>query len=175
MIVQTRDVRLRHILVPVEAIHRQMIEAVGMTLFTRHLWRPRHTTIGRTRAAASMASSLGPAPLDPEVFLVFLKPGPFRRGNPTSEDIELLEHDIACTVPGKLPQPHRFQSPLPVVRALIRAHSQSGDLVVDPFCGGGTVLLAASQLGRRAWGCEIDPLALELARQNLGLEPGQNA
>ena len=172
MIVQTRDVRLRHILVPVESSHRQMIESLGMTLYTRHLWRPRHTTIARRRAAAAMAAGLGPAPFDPEVFLVFVKPGAVRRGNPFDEDIRLLGQDITCTAPGKVPQAHRFQSPLPLVAALVRTHSQEGDLVVDPFSGGGTVLLAARQSGRRAWGCDIDPAALELARRNLGLERG---
>jgi DNA modification methylase len=170
LIVQTRDVRLRHILVPVEGLHRQMIEAVGMKLYTRHFWRPRYTTLARRQNTASLSATLGPAPFDPEVFLVFWKPGEFRKGDPTPEDIALLAEDVISTVPGTLPAHHRFQSPLPVLSALIRSHSQSGDLVADPFAGGGSVLFVARELGRSAWGCEIDGKALELAQINLGVD-----
>lgn len=169
MVVQTRDVRLRHVLVPVEGTHRQMLEALGLCLYTRHFWRPLHTTKARYRIGTSMAGSLGPAPFDPEVFLVLWKPGPMRRGAPTAEDEELLKRDFLATRLGKLPAGHRFQAPLPVLRALIRTHSQPEDLVVDPFAGGGSTLVVAHELGRSAWGCDIDPAALELARVNAGL------
>lgn len=169
LIVQTRDVRLRHLLVPVEGLHRQMIEAIGMKLYTRHLWRPKFTTLARRRNTAALSANLGPAPFDPEVFLVFWKPGQFRKGNPTPGDIELLNRDVISTVPGRLPAQHRFQSPLPLLKALIRAHSQLGDLVADPFAGGGSVLYVARELGRSAWGCEIDAKTLALAQINLGL------
>ena len=169
LIVQTRDVRLRHILVPVEGLHRQMIEAVGLKLYTRHLWRPKFATLARRRNTAALAANLGPAPFDPEVFLVFWKNGPHRKGNPTPADIKLLSQDVISTVPGSLPARHRFQSPLPLLKALIRAHSQTGDLVADPFAGGGSVLYIARELGRSAWGCEIDAETLALAQINLGL------
>jgi DNA modification methylase len=58
-----------------------------------------------------------------------------------------------------------------MLRALIRTHSRVGDLVVDPFMGGGTALRVARELGRRAQGWDIDPDAFALARINLGLEP----
>ncbi len=173
LIVQTRDVRLRQILVPVEGLHRQMIEAVGLKLYTRHLWRPKFTTPARRRNTGVLAANLGPAPFDPEVFLVFWKQGPFRAGNPTPGDIRLLKQDVISTVPGRLPARHRFQSPLPLLKALIRAHSQPGDLVADPFAGGGSVLYVARELGRSSWGCEIDAKALALAQINLGLDRHQ--
>ncbi len=173
MIVQTRDVRLGSVLVPVESLHRQMLEATGLRLFTRHPWRPRQPTLARRRIASSMLSTIGPAPVDPEVFLVLHKPGPIRLGEPTSADIQLLRKDILITALGKLPSAHRFQSPIPVLQALIRAHSRSGDLVVDPCSGGGTILLVARQLGRSGWGCDIDQEALRLAQANLGItQPG---
>ena len=171
LIVQTRDVRLRHILVPVEALHRQMIEAIGMKLYTRHLWRPIHTTLSRRQNGAALAAIMGPAPFDPEVFLVFWKPGGLRQGTPTPDDLKLLGQDMISTAPGQLPAQHRFQSPLPLLTALIRTHTQPGDLVVDPFAGGGSVLHVASKLGRLAWGCEIDAKSLALAQINLGLNP----
>jgi modification methylase len=171
LILQTRDVRLGHSLVPVESVHRHMAEATGMKLFTRHHWRPRFTTRGRRQLATALAGVIGPAPIDPEVFLVFCKPGPARPGEPTEADVQLLQADALSTPAGRLPSAHPFQSPIPVLDALIRSHSRVGDLVVDPFCGGGTILSAASRLGRAAWGCDINRSALALARTNLKLAP----
>lgn len=45
------------------------------------------------------------------------------------------------------------------VRASIQAFTQPGDLVIDPFMGGGTTLVEAMALGRRAVGTDISALA----------------
>lgn len=47
--------------------------------------------------------------------------------------------------------------------ALIRDLTGPGAVVLDPFCGSGTVLVAARELGRRALGSDLNPLAVELA------------
>lgn len=47
--------------------------------------------------------------------------------------------------------------PLALMRALVRDYSKPGDLVVDPFAGGGTTCLAALIEGRHAAGAEVDP------------------
>lgn len=167
LVMQTRDVRLRDRLVPVEAIHREMSEAVGFILFARHFWRPQHTTITRRRSLDALMRQCGPVPFDPEVFLVFSKPGPAHMGQPIQIDVDLLQRDYMRTSTGRIPRRHRFQSPVPVLEAFIRAYSMPGDLVVDPFAGGGTVLRAASALGRRAVGYDIDADAVALARSNL--------
>lgn len=49
----------------------------------------------------------------------------------------------------------------------IRASTQPGDTVLDPFMGAGTVLLAAVRLGRRAVGIDANPECLQLARERL--------
>jgi DNA modification methylase len=57
---------------------------------------------------------------------------------------------------------------------MIANSSRPDELVFDPFCGSGSTALAAHQLGRVAYGCEIDPgyLAVELERLSiLGLDP----
>ena len=52
---------------------------------------------------------------------------------------------------------HPTQKPLDLFCKLIEVHSNKGDLVVDPFLGGGTTALAALKGGRRFAGCDIDP------------------
>ena len=168
IILQTRDVRLRHILVGVEGIHRQIVESLGIGLFTKHIWRPSFLNLARRRLSNSL-NNFGPMPFDPEVFLVFVKPGGSCTGSPSAEDTELLTSDVMITPPGVLKAPHRFQAPLPVIRAMIRSHSNENELVVDPFAGGGTILLACSCLDRRGIGYEIDSEMIRLAKTNLGI------
>lgn len=57
--------------------------------------------------------------------------------------------------------------PLALMRAIVREYTQPGDLVVDPFAGGGTTLLAAAIEGRRAIGCEADADTFEAAADRL--------
>ena len=49
-------------------------------------------------------------------------------------------------------------------REVIRAFSKEGELVLDPFCGGGTTVLEAMSLGRRAAGMDVSSLATFIAR-----------
>jgi hypothetical protein len=58
---------------------------------------------------------------------------------------------------------HAWQKPLALGERFVRHASQPGSLVIDPFAGTGTFLLAAAQLGRHAIGCERDETMLALA------------
>jgi hypothetical protein len=51
-----------------------------------------------------------------------------------------------------------------VARALIQGYTQKGDLVLDPFCGSGTLLVEGSVLGRRTIGIDIDPVAVAVTK-----------
>ena len=51
---------------------------------------------------------------------------------------------------------HPTQKSLPLFEELIKKHSNEGDLVVDPFLGGGTTALACKNTNRHFKGCEID-------------------
>ena len=52
----------------------------------------------------------------------------------------------------------------PVARKLIREFSEDGDLVLDPFCGSGTLLVEALRSGRSSIGVDIDPVATFVSR-----------
>ncbi len=51
---------------------------------------------------------------------------------------------------------HPTQKPLDLFRELVRKHSSPGDLIIDPFLGGGTTAVAALQEERLFAGCDID-------------------
>ncbi len=61
---------------------------------------------------------------------------------------------------------HPTQKPVALLERILLASSNEGDLVLDPFSGSGTTLLAAFRLRRHALGCELslDFLALSLRR-----------
>lgn len=63
---------------------------------------------------------------------------------------------------------HPTQKPLGIISPLIRYSVTPGGLVLDPFMGSGSTLLAARQLGRRAIGIEISEEYCEAAVRRLG-------
>ncbi|MCL8207109.1 MAG: ParB N-terminal domain-containing protein [Actinomycetia bacterium] len=52
---------------------------------------------------------------------------------------------------------HPHEKPVALLRQIIEASTLPGDVVLDPFGGSASTVVAAVQAGRRAWGCEIDP------------------
>lgn len=62
---------------------------------------------------------------------------------------------------------HPCQIPLELMRRIIAITTEEGDLVVDPFTGSGTTLLAAKQLNRNYLGFELDEKYCEIARSRL--------
>ena len=52
---------------------------------------------------------------------------------------------------------HPTQKPVSILKPLIAAFTQPGQLVLDPFAGSGSTLAAAQILGRRYIGIDIDP------------------
>ena len=62
------------------------------------------------------------------------------------------------------------QKPLALLNRIIEASSKPGDVVLDPFCGCATALVAAENLTRQWVGIDISPLAVKLVRQRLARE-----
>jgi len=52
---------------------------------------------------------------------------------------------------------HPTQKPVTALKPLIEVFTQPGEIVLDPFCGSGSSLLAAKILNRRYLGIELDP------------------
>jgi DNA modification methylase len=64
-------------------------------------------------------------------------------------------------------QGYQTQKPLPLLERIINYSTNEGDIVLDPFCGCGTALVAAQKLNRRWIGIDITHLAITLMRNRL--------
>ena len=62
---------------------------------------------------------------------------------------------------------HPAPFPVELPEQLIRLYTFADDLVLDPFMGSGSTLVAAARLGRRYVGYDLDPAYVELARQRV--------
>jgi DNA modification methylase len=67
--------------------------------------------------------------------------------------------------PGRLDElaMHPTVKPVALVADAIKDCSKRGSLVLDPFCGSGTILIAAEKTGRRARAIELDPRYVDVA------------
>lgn len=59
------------------------------------------------------------------------------------------------------------QKPLSLLERIIKASSNPGDIVLDPFCGCGTAVHAAEKLGRKWIGIDITHLAVGLIKRRM--------
>jgi site-specific DNA-methyltransferase (cytosine-N4-specific) len=69
----------------------------------------------------------------------------------TQESVHFFHHWTAKFIPQ-------------IPRRVIESYARPGDLVLDPFMGCGTALVEAARLGHDAWGTDISPLAVRIAR-----------
>ena len=64
---------------------------------------------------------------------------------------------------------HPTQKPISLLDRIIKASSNVGDIVLDPFCGTFTTGYVAKQLGRRFIGMEIQEDYFKIGLRRLGL------
>jgi len=62
---------------------------------------------------------------------------------------------------------HPTQKPIKLMQALIELTTQEGQVVLDPFCGSGSTLVAAALIGRKYLGFEIDETYTRIAEKRL--------
>src|SRR5205823_11500701 len=93
-----------------------------------------------------------------------------RLGLPHEADIDADEFmaatldvwDIAPESARRVQHPAPFPVELP--ERLIRLYTYGDDLVLDPFMGSGSTLVAAARLARRIVGYDLDPTYVDIAR-----------
>lgn len=103
-----------------------------------------------------------------ELVLVAQKPGAPCRWYDETKRIENVIRHITKIIPGK--EEHPTPKPEALMRHFVGLHTKPGDVVLDPFAGGGTTLRAAKDLNRRAIGIEIDERWAEYAAKRLQQE-----
>ncbi len=68
-------------------------------------------------------------------------------------------------------QGYQTQKTVALMERIIKASSNEGDTVLDPFCGCGTTIIAAEKLGRRWIGIDITYYAIGLVKDRLSKFP----
>jgi hypothetical protein len=86
-------------------------------------------------------------------------PSPLRANNPESADM----------------QAHPTVKPVLMVSDVILDCTQRNAIVLDPFLGSGTTLMAAERTGRRCYGIELDPLYVDAVIQRWQRTTGRKA
>ena len=64
------------------------------------------------------------------------------------------------------------QKPLVLLNRIIKASSNAGDMVLDPFCGCATACVAANELDRQWAGIDVSPVAFDLVRRRIEARGG---
>ena len=86
-----------------------------------------------------------------------------------TEDFMALTLDIWSIQPESAKRVgHPAPFPVELPEQLIRLYTFEDDLVLDPFMGSGSALVAASRLGRRYIGYDTDPDYVSIARRRVG-------
>lgn len=80
--------------------------------------------------------------------------------------VTALYSDV-IVVPAEKDKEHAAQKPVDVFVNLLRRSIGPGDVVMDPFCGSGTIFAAAHQLQLTAYGCDSDPASVAMAGERI--------
>ena len=67
------------------------------------------------------------------------------------------------------------QKPLALLERIIKASSNEGDMILDPFCGCATTCVAAHRLRRNWVGIDLSPTAVKLTKMRINKEPVSHA
>ena len=106
-----------------------------------------------------------------EVVLVGQKPGAACRWYATTHKVENIIRHIRKIIPSK--EQHPTIKPVALASHFINLHSRQEDVVLDPFCGAGSTLVAAWNLNRKYIGIEIDPQWCKGTAERLHIERQQ--
>lgn len=75
-------------------------------------------------------------------------------------------------IPSKERTGYPTQKPLKLLERIIKASSDEGDMILDPFCGCATTCVAAEKLDRQWIGIDISEKAAELVKERIHNELG---
>lgn len=77
---------------------------------------------------------------------------------------DVLEFNVVPNRRGKL---HPTQKPVDLMEYLVKTYSNQGDVVLDPFIGSGSTIVACINTGRKYLGFELDENFYNIAKQRI--------
>ena len=85
-----------------------------------------------------------------------------------------VRQDDVWAIPRVAPvkQLYPTQKPIALLKRIIEASSNEGDIVFDPFCGCATTLVAADRMERQWAGIDLSPLAVKLVNERISKDRG---
>ena len=147
----------------------------GWSYRTTVVWSDGKTTKGGW-ALGSQASAARPHHVSQVEMIVLLGKGEWGPSSSNPDDITRPQFMEAGRGPWTFTgetrawEGHPAPFPVELPRRLIRYLCRVGDVVLDPFCGSGTTLLAALELKRQAIGFDISTEYVESTRRRLARE-----
>lgn len=164
IVLHTKDIRYGNSLVPLAHWHEEFLRSEGFSPLTKIHWLPdrRPRRSGRSNSVAPAVGDYRAREL--ELFSVFQRVArPTRRPKrpAVAHGACWLDEPVWVTEEEVRADRHRHASPPVVLRRILELYSLPGDLVLDPFCGGGGFLEVAREMGRNAVGTEISPVEFD--------------
>lgn len=169
---------LRNQVIPLHAEIINMFNAMEFDYIGAILWQKinnKNTSGGGSIMGSYPYPVNGVLETNYEYIMVFRKPGYSEKN--ISDHIKeasklTLEEwkeyfNTIWNVPPERQDSHIAMFPLEIPRRLIKMYSYVGDIVLDPFAGSGTTLLAAKTLGRHYIGYEINPEYISLIKSKV--------
>jgi site-specific DNA-methyltransferase (adenine-specific) len=168
----------RHLVMPLHADIQVICRKIGLDNLNPIIW---HKISNAKFEANTSAKFLG-KPYEPnaiikndiEFILMQRKPGGYRQPTETQRRLSMIPKDKfdmwfsqIWNITGESTREHPAPYPLELADRLVRMFSFVGDVVLDPFCGSGTSMLAARRSGRHSIGVEIDPHYCDLIEQRV--------
>ena len=146
----------------------------GWTYRSSIVWRD--DTITKTTARGSVDSASAPHIIARVEMVALFSKGPWMRHARTASDLQREEWltwtDGLWDFPGESSgwEGHPAPFPIRLPHQLVKLLSFPRDVVLDPFCGSGTTLLAAMRLGRQPIGYDRSPAYVESTLRRLAKE-----
>jgi site-specific DNA-methyltransferase (adenine-specific) len=171
----------RHLVMPLHADIQVICRKLGLDNLNPIIW---HKISNAKFEANTSAKFLG-KPYEPnaiikndiEFILMQRKPGGYRQPTGLQRKLSMIPKELfdiwfsqIWTITGESTRNHPAPYPLELASRLVRMFSFVGDVVLDPFCGSGTSMLAAKQAGRHSIGIEIDPDYCKLITERLDID-----